>query len=158
MILYPAMSDTTVMTHRGICLLTGEMVVLGARAAGKRDAIQQAGELLVEAGCVSPSYVAGMLAREELMSTYLGQGIALPHGRRKYLQAVIRTGISVIQLPTGIEWDPGEQVHLVIGLASNSDEHSGVLSNLLELLQEPEAIAQLINTTDPIVIVERLTR
>ena len=152
------MSDTTVMTHRGISVLTDEMVILGALAVGKMDAIQQAGELLVEADCVSPSYVAGMLAREEIMSTYLGQGIALPHGRRMDLQAVIRTGISVVQLAEGIEWNPGEMVYLVIGLASKSDEHTGVLSNLLELLNEPEAIEQLIHTTDPMVIVERLTR
>jgi mannitol/fructose-specific phosphotransferase system IIA component len=151
------MSDAAIMTRRGINVLTGEMVILGTQAAGKTDAIRQAGAVLVEAGCVLPSYVDGMLAREAVMTTCLGQGIAIPHGRGADLRSVIRTGISVIQLPEGVAWDPGERVYLVVGLASNSDEHAGVLSNLLDLLHAPEAIEQLIHTTDPMVIVKRLT-
>ena len=61
-------------------VLTDEMVLLGAHAFDRTDAIRQAGEVLVKAGCVAPSYVEGMLARERVMSTYLGSGIAIPHG------------------------------------------------------------------------------
>ena len=138
-------------------VLTVEMVIVGAQAADKVDAIRQAGEVLVEAGCVSPFYVKGMLARERVMSTYLGSGIAIPHGGRTDLRSVIRTGISVVQLPEGVEWEPGERVYLVVALASKSDEHFEVLSNLGALLHAPEVIAQLIHTTDPMVIVKRLT-
>jgi mannitol/fructose-specific phosphotransferase system IIA component len=138
-------------------ILTGEMVILAAQAADKVDAIRQAGELLVKTGCVSPSYVDGMLAREQVMSTCLGNGIAIPHAELADLRSVIRTGISVIQLPEGVEWEPGERVYLVVGLASKSAEHVEVLSNLVELLHAPEVIAQLIHTTDPMVIVNRLT-
>jgi phosphocarrier protein FPr len=139
-------------------ILTSEMVVLGARAADKADAIRQAGEVLVKAGCVAPSYVDGMLARERVMSTYVGSGIAIPHGELADLRSVHRTGVSVLQFPEGVEWEPGERAYLVIGLASTSDEHVEVLTNLVELLQEPEIIAQLVQATDPMVIVERLTR
>lgn len=61
-------------------ILTTEMVVLRAQAVDKADSITQAGNSLVKTGCVAPSYVAGMLARERVMSTYLGYGIAISHG------------------------------------------------------------------------------
>jgi mannitol PTS system EIIA component len=139
-------------------VLTIEMVVLGAQAADKADAIRQAGEVLIQAGCVAPSYVAGMLARERVLSTYLGSGIAIPHGELADLRSVYRTGVSVLQLPEGVEWEPGDRAYLVIGLASTNEEHVKVLTNLVELLQAPETITQLVHITDPIVIVERLTR
>lgn len=138
-------------------ILTSKMILLSAYAAGKADAIRQAGAVLVRAGCVSPSYVDGMLRRERVMSTYLGSGIALPHGERQDLGAVYRTGVSVLQLPEGVEWEPGERAYLVIGLASMDQEHEEVLANLVELLHAPETIAQLVHATDPMVIVERLT-
>ncbi len=144
---------------RGRPLLTPETVLLGVRVTDKAEAITQAGNALVRAGCVTPAYVTGMLAREATMSTYLGNGIALPHGRLDDLKTVRRTGISVVQLPEGITWEADEKVYLVIGLAvaPASQEHTAVLSNLLDLLQEPDAIRQLAHTTDAMTIVERLT-
>lgn len=142
----------------GMKVLTREMVVLKAQAAGKVDAIRQAGEVLVKTGCVAPSYVDGMVARERVMSTYLGSGIAIPHGELADLRSVYRTGVSVLQLVRSVEWEPGERAYLVLGLAATGDEHNGVLANLVELLQEPETITQLIHTQDSMVIVERLTR
>jgi phosphocarrier protein FPr len=139
-------------------VLTSAMVILGAQAVDKEDAVQQAGEVLVNAGCVAPSYVDGMLKREEVMSTYLGSGIAIPHGELADLQSVYRTGVSVLQLSEGVEWEPGERAYLVIGLASINTEHVKVLTNLVDLLQAPETIMQLVHTADPMAIVERLTR
>ena len=148
----------TKVTHSKIEVLTGEMVILGARALDQADAIQQAGGVLVRAGCVEPSYVIGMLARERVKSTYLGNGIAIPHGEIGDLRAVLRTGVSVLQLPAGVDWEPGGRAYLVIGLASIDLDHAGVLTNLVDLLQTPDDIQQLVNTNDPMVIVERLTR
>jgi mannitol/fructose-specific phosphotransferase system IIA component len=139
-------------------VLTRETVQLKARATDKVDAIKQSGELLVKAGCVPPSYVDGMLAREQVLSTYLGNGIAIPHGQFEDLETVYRSGVSVLQLPEGVEWEPGEKAHLVIGLAATSEEHVGVLANLVEVLQDPETTRQLVKATDPMIIVERLTR
>ena len=139
-------------------VLTIEMVRLGAQAADKVDAIRQAGEVLVKAGCIAPSYVDGMLARERVMSTYLGNGIAIPHGELADLRSVYRTGVSVLQLPEGVEWEIGERAYLVIGLASIDHKHVAVLTNLVDLLQAPESIPQLVHATDPMVIVKRLIR
>ncbi len=139
-------------------VLTKETVQLKAQATDKADAIRQSGEFLVKAGCVPPSYVDGMLAREQVLSTYLGNGIAIPHGQFEDLETVYRSGVSVLQLPEGVEWEPGEKAHLVIGLAATSEEHVGVLANLVEVLQDPDATRQLIQAGDPVIIVERLTR
>ncbi len=138
-------------------MLTREMVLLGVQAADKVDAITRAGEVLVKVGCVAPPYITGMLARERVMSTYLGSGIAIPHGELADLGFVNRTGISVLQLPAGVEWVSGERAYLVIGLASTGSEHVEVLTRLVELLQAPEEITPLVHATDPMVIVEGLT-
>ena len=137
-------------------ILTKEMVRLGAQATDKTDAIKQSGELLVQAGCVAPAYVDGMLARERVMSNYVGNGVAIPHGEFKDLALIHRTGVSVLQLPEGVEWEPGEKAHLVVGLAARSDELASILSNLLEVLQDPATVERLAHTTDPMVIVARL--
>jgi mannitol PTS system EIIA component len=135
-----------------------ETVRLQAQAANKQDAIRQAGELLVEVGCVVPSYIGGMLAREQTMSTYLGNGIAIPHGRDENRADVRRAGIAVLQFPEGVEWEPGERAYLVIGIAANSDEHVGILANLADVVEDPAAASALSHATDPMQIVECLGR
>jgi len=135
-----------------------ETIRLQGQARDKQDAIRQAGELLVQGGCVEPPYVHGMLAREQTMSTYLGNGVSIPHGQHEDLALVRRTGISVLQVPAGVEWEPGELAYLVIGIAATSNEHVGVLANLAEIIEDPEEATRFAHTTDPMLIVERLNR
>lgn len=139
-------------------LLTPELVQLGARAASKEDAIRQAGELLVRAGCAAPGYVDGMLARERTMSTYLGSGVAIPHGTFDEIALVRRTGISVLQVPEGIEWEDGEKAYLVIGIAAQGDEQVEVLQRLAEVVEDEALTRSLIQAGDPALVVECLTR
>lgn len=121
------------------------------------DAIRQSGQLLVRAGYVGPSYVEGMLAREQVSSNYLGNGIAIPHGRRKDLKHVYHTGMSVLQLKQGVDWELDEKAYLVIGLAAVSNEHFGILTNLVEVLGDQKTIQQLVHTSNPRLIIEQLT-
>lgn len=139
-------------------LLSPKTIRLQAQAGNKRDAIRQAGELLVQGGCVEPSYVDGMLAREETMSTYLGNGVSIPHGMYENIADVHQTGISVLQLPQGVDWGAGEKTYLVIGIAAKSDEHVGVLSNLAGIIEDEALVNQLTHTTDPMLILEHLNR
>ncbi|MEM8530488.1 MAG: PTS sugar transporter subunit IIA [Chloroflexota bacterium] len=135
-----------------------DRVQLGASARDKQDAIRQAGELLVRGGCVAPAYVNGMLAREQTISTYLGNGVAIPHGQHENISDIHTTGISVLQLPDGVEWEESERAYLVIGIAANADEHVGVLANLAAVIEDEDATTELIHTTDASLIVERLSR
>jgi phosphocarrier protein FPr len=137
-------------------ILSKDRISLQATAADKADAIRKAGELLVSSGCVLPQYVDGMLAREQSMSTSLGNGIAIPHGIFENREHILKTGISVLQLKDGVEWDEGEMVFMVIGIAASSDEHVGVLSNLADAVDNEETLAELLKTTDPDVVVKHL--
>src|SRR5512147_403864 len=109
-----------------MAILSKDRISLQAGATDKLDAIRKAGELLVTSGCVLPEYVDGMLKREESMSTSLGNGVAIPHGVYENREHILQTGISVLQLSNGVEWDAGEKVYLVIGIAASSDEHVSV--------------------------------
>ena len=137
-------------------ILALDRIKLGATAVDRADAIRQSGELLVQSGCVQPAYVTGMLAREETMSTYLGNGVSIPHGEFENRADILQTGISVLQLPDGVEWENGEKAYLVIGIAASSDEHVNVLSNLAEVIEDEEKTEELIKTTDPALILTSL--
>jgi len=140
-------------------ILSKERIELNASASDRTDAIRKAGDLLVKSGCVMPEYVEGMLKRETTMSTYLGSGVAIPHGVYENKDHILQTGISVLQLPAGVAWDEdGEAVHLVIGIAASSDEHVGVLASLAEAVEDEAVLSEMINATDPEVILKHLSK
>lgn len=124
-------------------------ILVGARAESKEDAIRQVAELLVRSGCIEPGYAASMLAREKVANTYLGHGIAIPHGMPKDRFLIRRTGVAVLQVPGGVSWQPGDTAHLIVGIAAKSDEHLEVLGNLIRLLHDDELVKRLATTTDP---------
>jgi len=137
-------------------ILSTERIQVQAKALNKEEAIRMAGELLVNSGCVKPGYIAGMLARETTMSTYLGNGVAIPHGEFENREDILQTGISVLQIPEGVVWEDEEKAHLIIGIAATSDEHVGVLSRLAEVIEDEEMTEKLIQTTDPELILSAL--
>ena len=137
-------------------ILSKDRISLQASAADKVDAIRKAGELLVNSGCVLPAYIDGMLTREQSMSTSLGNGVAIPHGVYENRDHILQTGISVLQLTDGVEWDDGEKVYMIIGIAAAADEHVGVLSNLADVIDNEESLAELLKTSDPDVVVKYL--
>jgi len=138
-------------------ILAAERIQLNAVAADRSEAIRKAGELLVNSGCVLPPYIDGMLLRETTMSTYLGSGVAIPHGVYENRDHILQTGISVLQLPQGVEWDEGEIAYLVIGIAASSDEHVGVLASLAEAVEDETILNELISATDPEIILKYLS-
>ncbi len=132
-------------------------IKLCASAVDKIDAIRQVGALLIDTGHMQPEYVTSMMEREKVANTYLGNGIAIPHGLPRDRDLILETGIAVVQLPSGVEWNPGEMVHLVVGIAAKSDEHIEILTNLTHVLGDEAAVQRISQTTDPLDIVESLT-
>ncbi len=132
-------------------------VKLGARVANKAEAIREAAGLLVSSGYIQPGYIDSMMAREKVANTFLGSGIAIPHGIPKDRDLILRTGISVLQVPTGLQWNRGETVNLVVAIAAKSDEHIGILANLTGVLTHEETNRKLATTTDPNDIIEVLS-
>jgi multiphosphoryl transfer protein len=133
------------------------LIRLQSRAADKQEVIRQAGQLLVDSGYIDAGYIASMLGREEVANTYLGNGISIPHGLPKDRDLIKQTGIAVVQVPAGVNWNPGETAHLVVGIAAKSDEHIEVLRRLTRVLGDQEQVARLTQTTDPRDIIEALT-
>lgn len=126
-------------------ILTAASVRLGLPSISKDDAIRLAGQVLVEAGAAEPGYIDGMFARELQVSTYLGEGVAIPHGTNESRDQITAAAIGFLQFPDGVDWD-GNQVVLCIPIASASEEHLDILARLAGILTEPAAAERLRRT------------
>ena len=124
-------------------------IQLHARVVNKEEAIRAAGKMLVSNQYIKASYIDSMLAREKVANTFLGNGIAIPHGLPKDRDLILRTGIAVLQVPDGVQWNRGETVHLVVAIAARSDEHIGILANLTDVLTDEDTVRHLSTTNDP---------
>ncbi|MDX6041037.1 fused PTS fructose transporter subunit IIA/HPr protein [Scandinavium lactucae] len=117
----------------------------GQQAGNKEEAIRQVASALVSAGNVANGYVDGMLAREQQTSTFLGNGIAIPHGTTDTRDQVLKTGVQVYQFPQGVTWGEGQTAYVAIGIAASSDEHLGLLRQLTHVLSD-DAVAEQLKT------------
>ncbi|ANN28729.1 TPA: fused PTS fructose transporter subunit IIA/HPr protein [Vibrio vulnificus] len=114
--------------------LTSSDITLQQSADNKLDAIKNIAAALTEKGLVEQGYVEGMLNREAQNSTFLGNGIAIPHGTTDTRDLVQNTGVAVHHFPHGVDWGDGNKVYLAIGIAAKSDEHLGILKQLTKVL------------------------
>ena len=128
-------------------VLSRDAVRLAQHATDKWDALRQSGALLEELGAVDDGYAAAILEREGQISTYMGEGVSIPHGTDAARALVRRTALGFIQYPDGVDWD-GETVYLCIPIAASGDEHVGVLSALAEVLVDGDSAARLREATD----------
>ena len=123
-------------------LLAPASIRLDAVAADRDDAIRQTGAALVEAGAVDPSYVDAMFERENSVSTFVGEGVAIPHGTLAGKDAVKDDAIVVLRFPDGVDWD-GNPVSVAVGIAAKGNGHIALLSQLATVLLDPEKAAAL---------------
>ncbi|WIY82282.1 PTS mannitol transporter subunit IICBA [Propionimicrobium sp. PCR01-08-3] len=137
-------------------VLPRENVRLGLASVSKEEAIRQAGQVLVDNGAADPQYIEGMIDRESEISTLLGEGIAIPHGTNAARAHVKHAALGFLQFPDGIDWD-GKPANLVIPIASNSDEHVGVLAALATTLADPAKAERLRAATDVDEVIDLLT-
>ncbi|GHG02395.1 hypothetical protein GCM10017783_13370 [Deinococcus piscis] len=146
----PAVATPTVAEpgHESSSVLRRENIRLGLSSESRDDAIRRAGEMLVASGYVESEYVPAMLQREELVSTYIGNGVAIPHGVDEAKARIKSSGIVVNQYPQGVDFD-GQTAYLVIGIAGQGDDHMEILSNIAGALEDEQAAARLARTTDP---------
>ncbi|STY62146.1 PTS mannitol transporter subunit IICBA [Mannheimia haemolytica] len=130
--------------------LQAAQVFLGLQANSKEEAIRFAGEQLVKAGFVQPSYVDAMFAREQMVSTYLGEGLAVPHGTSDAKDSVLKTGIVVCQYPNGVRFTDEEDgvAKLVVGIAAKGNDHIQILSAITNALDDEQAMKTLTQTNN----------
>lgn len=127
--------------------LSQQDIHIAANAEDKLDAIKQVAAALTAKGCVDAGYVDGMLQREQQTSTFLGNGIAIPHGTTDTRHLVKKTGVQVFQFPNGIDWGDGQLAYVVIGIAASSDEHLSLLRQLTHVLSDESVTEKLAKTT-----------
>ncbi|PWU55235.1 PTS sugar transporter subunit IIA [Micromonospora globispora] len=137
-------------------LLDRRAIRLDETAANREDAIRRSGAVLVEIGAVDPSYVEAMLARERSVSTYMGEGVAIPHGTLAGKDAVRRDALAVLRFPAAVDWG-GEQVVLCVAIAARGDGHVALLAQLAEVLLDPERARALREATEADEILRLLT-
>jgi mannitol PTS system EIIA component len=137
-------------------ILSPDKIVVHATPADKSAAIVVAGTLLAQAGHVESSYIDAMLAREREATTYLGNGVAVPHGSRESMALVRSPGISIVQVPGGVDFGGGNVARLVVGLAANGDGHIDLLSSLAEICSDDERLNQLLSADTPQKIIDIL--
>ena len=130
--------------------LATSLIRLGATPRDKNEAIRQVAALLAENGKVAPEYVEGMFAREAQENTYLGNGVAIPHGTPQSRHLIKETAIAVLQVPGGIDWedDEGEPAYLIVGIAASDNEHLAVLKRLSTVVGDEEVAEKLAKTTN----------
>ena len=137
-------------------VIIADGIKLSRTPVTKEEAIQAAGELLKDLGYVDETYVAAMQEREKLVSTYIGMGVAIPHGTTQAKGTVKKTGIEFFQYPEGVDFG-AEKAQLGFGIAGIGDEHLELLSKLCSLLEDPVRLETLKTTKDVNWVLEQLS-
>lgn len=137
-------------------IMTAEGIRLNQTPGTKEEAIQAAGELMCKLGYVDASYVDAMQEREKLVTTYMGMGIAIPHGTTQAKGTVKKTGIVLFQYPEGVPFGD-EKANLVFGIAGIGDEHLDLLAKICEVLEDENVLEEMKTTNDVEWILKQLT-
>jgi PTS system mannitol-specific IIC component len=123
-------------------ILVADSVILNGTATTRDAAIDEAGRLLLARGAVDEGYIAAMHEREESVSTYMGSYLAIPHGTNAAKDHIMKSAVSVIRYPEGIDWN-GKQVKFVVGVADINNEHLHILSSIAKVFTNKAQVAQL---------------
>ena len=139
-------------------VLIKESILTNKAFLDNKEATIAAGNILLENGYVEKEYIASMLEKLKTQSfaTYIGNGVAIPHGMAEGSKYVNTTGISVIQVPDGVDWNE-EKAYIIVGIAANSDDHMNVLASLADSIEDLEEAKKLWSETSVDKIYELLS-
>jgi PTS system mannitol-specific IIA component len=124
-------------------VLTQTQVKVPGDARSKDDAIREAGQLLVDAGAVTPAYVDAMFEREKSVSTYMGNFLAIPHGTNEAKDTIGRSAISVVRYDAPIDWD-GNEVRFAVGIAGVENGHLEILGKIAIVFSDSDEVEKLL--------------
>lgn len=129
-------------------ILTLDRIRIHSGTATRDEAMREAADILEAAGAVTDAYFSAMQDRERAVSTYMGNGLAIPHGTNDAKDAVLGSALSVVRYDGGVDWN-GESVTFVIGIAGKGDEHLEILSQIAILFSEEDDVAELREAATP---------
>ena len=129
-------------------VLTIDQIRIHPGSVSKEEAMREAAGILQDAGAVTAAYFDAMLQREQTVSTYMGNELAIPHGTNETKDAILDSALSFVRYDGGIDWD-GQDVTFVVGIAGKGDEHLEILSQIALIFSEDEEVARLKAATTP---------
>lgn len=126
-------------------LLNEENIILGAKFDNQLEAIKASGKILVEQGYVKEKYIDDMVERNNNISVYIGNHVAIPHGLEDSQNQIIKSGISIIQVPEGVDFGEGNTANVIVGIAGKNDDHLAIISRLAELFIDENNVEKIRN-------------
>lgn len=128
-----------------------ELVKLNQYFDNKEDAIRYCGNLLVEGGYVTADYVPAMIKRNEELSVYMGNFIAIPHGTDEAKREVKKTGITIVQVPRGVAFgednDTSKVATILFGIAGVGNEHLELIQKISIFCADVDNVVKLADAT-----------
>ncbi|MDQ0202976.1 PTS sugar transporter subunit IIA [Pectinatus haikarae] len=129
-------------------IFTKDNIIMNQTFSDKEEAINAAGRILADRGYVQPEYIESMQKREKVISTYVGNKIAIPHGINGSESQIMESGISLLQVPQGVSFGKGKTAYIVIGIAGKNNTHMSILTQLSEIVCDVENVDKLIQAKD----------
>lgn len=138
-------------------ILNEANIILNVKSETKYEAIERVGKLLVKNGYVEEPYLIGMKKREDDITTYIGNGIAIPHGMNEFIKYIKKSGIVVAQYPDGVDFGEGNIAYIVIGIAGKNNDHLDILSKIAIVCLDEINVNKLVKAGNKEEIIEILT-
>ena len=131
-------------------LLSRDRILLGQTVADKAEAIDRMVELQAKSGNIrdKEAYKKAILAREEMSSTAVEAGIAVPHAKS---ETVAAPSLCAMTLKNGIDYgavDGPSDLFFMIAAPMDGDLHLEILSHLMVLLMNPQFLTELRQAKD----------
>lgn len=127
-------------------VLSREKIKINVNVSDKYEAIRVVGQMLVDAGHVPADYIEYMIKREDDLSTYMGAGLAIPHGTNEAKRLIKSTGLAVCIIPNGVSFGDNQAAKLLVGIAATGDDHMDLLTNIAMLVTDEDIMARLLTT------------
>jgi mannitol PTS system EIIA component len=125
-----------------------DRITLNGNAGSRDEAIREVGAMLVGAGAVQPAYIDAMFDRENTVSTYMGNWLAIPHGTNEAKDTILRSALAIVRYDSPLDWD-GNEVRFVIGIAGQNNEHLGILSKIAIVFSDEDEVEKLLAARTP---------
>ena len=144
-------------SKKALPILMKENIIIEKQTMTTKEAIDKVGAMMVKSGYVKEGYIAGMHRRDEDLSVFLGNLLAIPHGVHDVKDEIIASGMAVLIVPEGIDWH-GNTAKVIVGLAGKDGEHMSILSNLATVFAELETAEKLVEAKDADLVYTTLTQ
>ncbi len=138
--------------------LTIENIMIDVESEDKMSAIQRLGKRLVDNGYVDEMYIEGMIARENSLTTFMANNVAIPHAMPEYTQYIKHSGIVIAQYRNGVDFGNGNLAHLLIGIAGIGEDHMDALSKIAIVCSEEANVQEILVSNDPQAIIDLIER